>query len=116
MIRSSRHRGVGRADVWVFDAANLGTTLGGTPLTILTLFGDTPRALAVSPDGSTVYAAVFHSGNQTTALSEGVVCDDGNKGDNVVAGSCTIQGATYAGRTAEPGAQLRRRPRGPRSG
>src|SRR5262245_7498006 len=38
--------GVGRADVWVFDATNLGATLGGTPLTILTLFGDTPRALA----------------------------------------------------------------------
>ena len=42
-----------------------------------TLFGDTPRALAVSPDGSTVYAAVFHSGNQTTPLSEGVVCNGG---------------------------------------
>src|SRR6185503_3640847 len=33
--------GVGRADVWVFDANNLGDTLGGTPLTILTLFSDT---------------------------------------------------------------------------
>ena len=44
--RSSRRPGVGRADVWVFDAANLGTTLGGTPLRILTLFADTPRALA----------------------------------------------------------------------
>ena len=31
-IRSSRRPGVGRADVWVFDATNLGTTLGGTPL------------------------------------------------------------------------------------
>ena len=29
--------GVGRADVWVFDAASLGTTLGGTPLRIVTL-------------------------------------------------------------------------------
>ena len=67
--------GVGRADVWVFDATSLGTTLGGTPLTILTLFGDTPRALAVTPDGNTVYAAVFESGNQTTILNEGVVCD-----------------------------------------
>ena len=47
--------GIGRADVWVFDATNLGTTLGGTPLRILTLFADTPRALAVSPDGNTVY-------------------------------------------------------------
>ena len=47
-IRSSPPPGVGRADVWVFDATNLGATLGGTPLTIVTLFGDTPRALAVS--------------------------------------------------------------------
>ena len=44
--------GVGRADVWVFDADHLGATLGGTPLTIVTLFTDTPRALAVTPDGS----------------------------------------------------------------
>src|SRR6266403_2061105 len=27
--------GVGRADVWVFDAANLETSLGGTPLSIV---------------------------------------------------------------------------------
>jgi DNA-binding beta-propeller fold protein YncE len=69
--------GVGRADVWVFDATDLGTALGGEPLVILTHFGDTPRALAATPDGATVYAAVFHSGNQTTTLSEGVVCDGG---------------------------------------
>jgi DNA-binding beta-propeller fold protein YncE len=67
--------GVGRLDVWVFDAGNLGTSLGGTPIRILTLFGDTPRALAVTPDGNTVYAAVFHSGNQTTTVNEGVVCN-----------------------------------------
>ncbi len=65
--------GIGRADVWVFDATALGTTLGGTPLTIVTLFGDTPRALTVSPDGSTVYAAVFQSGNRTTTVGEGLV-------------------------------------------
>src|SRR5207237_8984993 len=67
--------GVGRADVWVFDANNLGTTLGGTPLKIVTLFTDTPRALAVSTDGNTVYAAGFQTGNQTTCVSEGTVCD-----------------------------------------
>jgi DNA-binding beta-propeller fold protein YncE len=67
--------GVGRADVWVFDAASLDTTLGGTPLTIVTLFGDTPRALATN--GTTVWAAVFESGNQTTTLNEGVVCNGG---------------------------------------
>jgi DNA-binding beta-propeller fold protein YncE len=62
--------GVGRADVWVFDADALGSALGGTPLTIITLFTDTPRALAVTPDGTRVYAAGFHTGNRTTSLSE----------------------------------------------
>ena len=51
--------GIGRADVWVFNANYLGSSLGGEPLTIVTLFGDTPKALTVSPDGNTVYAAVF---------------------------------------------------------
>jgi YVTN family beta-propeller protein len=64
--------GVGRSDVWVFDATDLDGTvnapLAGKPLTVLSLFGDTPRALAVTPNGATVYAAVFHSGDQTTAV------------------------------------------------
>jgi len=62
--------GVGRADVWVFDATSLGDELTGTPETILQLFADTPRALAASDDGSLVYAAAFHSGNQTTTWRE----------------------------------------------
>ncbi|HEY1547246.1 MAG TPA: hypothetical protein VGG28_05480 [Kofleriaceae bacterium] len=61
--------GVGRSDVWVFDANNLGGTAGGQRLTKLTFFADTPRALAASPDGATVYAASFLSGNQTTTVS-----------------------------------------------
>jgi DNA-binding beta-propeller fold protein YncE len=61
--------GANRADVWVFDARNLGSSAGGTRLTKLTFFADTPRALAVSPDGSRVYAAAFLSGNQTTTVS-----------------------------------------------
>ena len=65
--------GVGRADVWVFDVDHLGTSLGGEPLTIITLFTDTPRALAVTPDGSRVYAAGFHSGNRTASIFEGLV-------------------------------------------
>lgn len=71
--------GVGRADVWVFDAADpgAGAAAGGTPLAILTLFTDTPRALAATPDGSRVYAAGFHTGNRTTAIHEGLVCDGG---------------------------------------
>lgn len=66
---------VGRADVWVFDAANLGASLGGAPLSILTLFADTPRALAASADGKRVYAAAFHSGNRTTVISEAAIPD-----------------------------------------
>ncbi|WP_455365542.1 YncE family protein [Kaarinaea lacus] len=69
--------GVGRADVWVFDTTNLGNTLGGDPTTVITLFGDTPRALTVSPDGSTVYAAVFLSGNQTTTIGENALAKPG---------------------------------------
>ncbi len=65
--------GIGRADVWVFDAEETDSALGGEPLSIITLFGDTPRALAVSPDGEYVYAAVFHSGNKTTSLFEEIV-------------------------------------------
>ncbi len=91
--------GVGRADVWVFDVTNLGTALGGTPLTIVTLFGDTPRALARSTDGSLVYAAVFYSGNRTTTLSEGVVCDGGAS-----AGACSVSGFTMPGGLPAPNA------------
>jgi DNA-binding beta-propeller fold protein YncE len=89
--------GIGRADVWVFDATNLGAPMGGTPLTIVTLFGDTPRALAVSPDGNSVYAAVFQSGNRTATVSEGVVCNDSNLNNNTVPGPCTIGGVSYPG-------------------
>jgi YVTN family beta-propeller protein len=67
--------GTGRADVWVFDVTALGTSLGGEPLTVLTLFGDRPRALAATPDGSTVYAAVFRSGNRTMTVAEPLVCN-----------------------------------------
>jgi DNA-binding beta-propeller fold protein YncE len=69
--------GVGRADVWVFDANNLGASLGGAPVSIVNLFSDTPRALAVTPDGSTVYAAAFHSGNRTTTIHERIVTNNG---------------------------------------
>src|SRR5580698_5625760 len=64
--------GIPRADVWVFDPSNLGTTAGGTPLSILSFFTDTPRALAVS--GNTVYVAGFKTGNQTTTINQGRVC------------------------------------------
>jgi DNA-binding beta-propeller fold protein YncE len=90
--------GVGRADVWVFDANSLGSALGGVPVRIVTLFGDTPRALAVSTDGATVYAAVFKSGNLTTTVSEGLVCNGFGS-----AGPCTTpQGFTLPGGLPPP--------------
>jgi len=69
--------GVGRADVWVFHAGNQGNSLGGTPLAILNMFSDTPRALAASPDGSKVYAAAFASGNRTAIVALGQIPDTG---------------------------------------
>jgi YVTN family beta-propeller protein len=69
--------GVGRADVWVFNPAALGETLGGTPVTVITLFADTPRALAVTKDQKMVYAAAFHSGNRTAILPERIVTNFG---------------------------------------
>jgi DNA-binding beta-propeller fold protein YncE len=70
--------GVGRADVWVFNATNLGTALGGRPVRIMTFFTDTPRALAVSPDKTTVYVAGFKTGNQTTTILEPMLCNHFN--------------------------------------
>lgn len=69
--------GVGRADVWVFEAkgARQSKELGGKPLKILNLFTDSPRALAVSNDGTKVYAAGFLTGNKTTVIPEQVVTD-----------------------------------------
>ncbi|HET8704757.1 MAG TPA: hypothetical protein VFM46_00535, partial [Pseudomonadales bacterium] len=65
-----RENGHGRADVWVFDRNALGASAGGDPVTIVNLFSDAPRALAVSNDGATVYAAAFMSGNRTTVIEE----------------------------------------------
>ncbi|MBT8132430.1 MAG: hypothetical protein KJO35_09190, partial [Gammaproteobacteria bacterium] len=102
--------GAGRADVWVFDAANPGAALGGTPVTVVTLFGDKPRALAVSNDGNTVYAGVFHSGNKTTAINEGLVCDGGHG-----AAPCGIEGGTAPGGLPAPNANHEGTP-GPETG
>lgn len=67
-----------RESIQVFDLANLATA----PTEVL-LKGEQPRALAVSPDGSTVYCAFFESGNATTVL---------NGNNFLVAGVCSPQG------------------------
>src|SRR3954454_10283208 len=83
--------GVGRADVWVFDADGLGSALGGTPLSIVTLFTDTPRALAATPDGTRVYAAGFHTGNRTTSIPETSI-PDGFGADGVAGRATNAEG------------------------
>lgn len=84
--------GVGRADVWVFDSADLGTSPGGEPLAVLSLFGDTPRALATDANGERVYVAVFKSGNRTTTVSAFAICPGGES-----APACVIDGQEIPG-------------------
>jgi DNA-binding beta-propeller fold protein YncE len=67
----------GRARVWVFDATAPSSAGTREPVTVLRLFSDAPRALAVSADGARVYAAAFLSGNRTGTVSELGVCDGG---------------------------------------
>ena len=85
--------GVGRTDVWVFDPANLGATFGGTPIEILSFFGDTPRALATGGGANNrVFVAPFKSGNQTTVIPEAVVCNGFQLGQSCSLGPFTIPG------------------------
>ncbi len=81
LLTPSVSRTPGRALVWVFDPGSLGTSLAGTPIEIVgdgawaagdSIFGDAPRPLAVSPDGSRVYVGIFHSGNRSSAILETV--------------------------------------------
>jgi len=89
--------GIGRADVWVFDVTDPGASIGGDSLEILTLFTDTPRALAVSADGNRVYAAGFHTGNKTAVINEGAVCNGGES-----ASPCLIGGVSAPGGLPAP--------------
>jgi len=52
--------------ILVFDAANPTANPQRVPV-----LAEKPRMLAVSPDGATVYAAMFESGNSTTILGGG---------------------------------------------
>jgi DNA-binding beta-propeller fold protein YncE len=54
--------------VLVFDTANL-----AAPPAVVEIRAEDPRALAVSSDGRSVYAAIFESGNNTTILSGGLL-------------------------------------------
>lgn len=62
-----------RESIFVFDLDNL----NATPEEVL-LIGEQPRAMAVSPDGNTVYTAFFESGNQTTVVAGNQFIANGN--------------------------------------
>ena len=51
-------------EVAVYDPAN-----PGAAPTVVPILGKNPRAMAVSPDGKTVYVAVFSSGNKSTIIT-----------------------------------------------
>ncbi|MEL6253469.1 MAG: PKD domain-containing protein [Bacteroidota bacterium] len=53
-----------RESILIFDLSDL----DAAPNEVL-LIGEQPRAMAVSPDGNTVYTAFFESGNQTTVIN-----------------------------------------------
>ncbi len=101
---------VPRADVWVFDPAHLGTTLGGTPVRIMTFFTDTPRALAVSADGNTVFVAGFKTGNQTSVVNEGRICTGFNTNQPCLLSDLSISPGGHLGpatdATGEPAPEV----------
>ena len=68
---------IGRADVFVYDAAHLGAVNTEKPLEVLSLFSDTPRALAVGQ--GKVFAAGFLSGNQTSIVRFQLVVERGRE-------------------------------------
>ncbi len=65
--------------VRVFDLANL-----AAPPRKIDLFGSDTRALAVSKDGTKVYAVVLNSGDQTTVINANVIFPTGLGGINEI--------------------------------
>jgi YVTN family beta-propeller protein len=59
--------------VQVFSTSN-----PSAPPSVVAIGGEDPRALAVSPDGTKVYVAVFESGNGTTILGGGSTMTNGS--------------------------------------
>jgi YVTN family beta-propeller protein len=53
-------------------------------VTNIPIDGERPKALAVTPDGSTVYVAIFESGNASTILGANLVIDESTPMENVV--------------------------------
>ena len=82
--------------ILVFDPDDL----AATPL-VVPIEGEDPRALACSPDGATVYAAIFESGNGSTILSGGL---DGSRPFSYPPDALGAAGGPHAGRNPPPNA------------
>ena len=67
-------------------------------VTNLAVDGERPKAMAVSPDGSRVYVAVFESGNASTVLTPAVSPFDNFAGPSVV----SFPGGPYGGQDPPP--------------
>ena len=85
--------------VQVFDPADL----TAAPVSVA-IDAEDPRALAVSPDGPRVYAAVFESGNRTTVLGGGIAAGtaSGFFPPNVVSDPATPYGGVNPPPNASP--------------
>jgi len=80
--------------VQVFDPANPAAAPSA-----IAIDAEQPRALAVSPDGATVYAAVFESGNRSTILGGG---STGDGTINFPPNAVSVAGGPYAGVNPPP--------------
>lgn len=92
-----------RESIFIFDLNNL----DATPQEVL-LVGEQPRAMAVSPDGNTVYTAFFESGNQTTVVAGNQFVAAGNlrepvgNRNTVVPNDVTRNNGPYGGAVPVP--------------
>jgi YVTN family beta-propeller protein len=80
--------------VLVFDPNDLARVPSVVPID-----AEDPRALAVSPDGRTVYAAIFESGNASTILAGGLQMDQ-----NVLPNAVSDPRGPYGGVNPPPNA------------
>ena len=71
----------------------------GAPLAEVPLRAEEPRAMAVSPDGSTVHVAIFESGNGSTILGGGL---DPNNGTPEVPNVVSDPTGPYGGQNPPP--------------
>ena len=91
-----------RESIQIFNLSNL----NAIPQEVL-LIGEQPRAMAVSPDGNTVYTAFFESGNQTTVIAGNDFIANGGlsapgSGTTVVPNDIRNPAGPYGGRVPVP--------------